>query len=154
MQIPKLIISNWEKYQQYGNGSGPAWIKLYIKILDSYGFEGLQDNAKAHMICLMLLAARTDNHIPDDPEWIGKKINATTPINIDKLIKIGFLERCSCSECASIKEFPRARAYSIPIEEREERREEKKERNSAPRKNATKAEEDFLTWYLAYPKKK
>jgi len=85
-----LSVKNFEQYQHYKDRK-PPWIKLYNDVLDDYAFEVLPDASKAHLMLIWLLASRTDNRIPNDPEWIARKVGATGPVDIAGLIAAGFL---------------------------------------------------------------
>lgn len=85
-----LSVKNFEKYQHYKDRK-PPWIKLYNDVLDDYAFEVLPDASKAHLMLIWLLASRTDNRIPNDPEWIARKIGATGLVDIAGLTSAGFL---------------------------------------------------------------
>lgn len=73
-------VRNWTKFQHYKHRS-PPWFKLYTALLDDPEFAMLPDATKAHIIGLLLLAARYDNKIPAMPAWVAAKINATEPID-------------------------------------------------------------------------
>ena len=45
-----------------------------------------------HLCAIWLLASRTDNKIPWDPEWIAKRINATSKVDLTSLQAAGFIE--------------------------------------------------------------
>lgn len=85
-----LSVRNFEQYQHYKDRK-PPWIKLYNDVLDDYAFEVLPDASKAHLMLIWLLASRTDNRIPNDPEWIARKIGATGSVDIAGLTSAGFL---------------------------------------------------------------
>lgn len=85
-----LSVRNFERYQHYKDRT-PPWIKLYNDVLDDYRFERLQDASKAHLILIWLLASRTNNRIPNDPEWIARKIGATEEIDLQALIEAEFI---------------------------------------------------------------
>lgn len=87
-----IRVVNFEKFQHYKDRT-PPWIKLYNDILDDYEFSCLQDASKLHLVLIWLLASRTDNRIPADSGWIERKISATENVNLDELIKAGFLEK-------------------------------------------------------------
>lgn len=92
-----VSVKNFERFQHYKTRS-PPWIKLYNSLLDDYEFAALPDASKAHLLAIMLLASRYDNHIPADPVWLQRRINATTPLELQTLIKLGFLipdQECS-----------------------------------------------------------
>lgn len=101
-----LRVRNLEKYQHYRDRC-PPWVKLYQEILDDYDFGGLADEAKYHAIALILLASRLDNKIPNDPAWIGKKIQATEKVSIVNLIGCGFLEHVASNLLADCKQSAR-----------------------------------------------
>lgn len=83
-------VKNFEKFQHYKDRS-PPWIRFYNAILDDYEYARLQDASKAHLTGIWLLASRYDNKIPYDPEWIARRINATTPVNLEELASAGFI---------------------------------------------------------------
>lgn len=86
-----LSIPNWEELQHYKDRT-PPWIKLHNELLENYEFECLPDASKAHLLCIMLLASRTNNKINPDPRWIGRKIGANSKVDVDILIESGFLQ--------------------------------------------------------------
>jgi hypothetical protein len=83
-------VKNFEKFQHYKDRS-PPWIKLYNELLDDYDFGRLDDASKAHMILIWLLASRSDNKIPWDAEWIGRKIGSQSPVDLEFLKDSGFI---------------------------------------------------------------
>lgn len=83
-------VKNFEKFQHYKDRS-PPWIKLYNELLDDYDFACLQDASKLHLILIWLLASRSGNHLPLDSEWIGRRISATQPVDLDALVNAGFI---------------------------------------------------------------
>jgi hypothetical protein len=92
-----LRVKNWEKFQHYKKRN-PPWIRLYNEVLDDYAFGRLQDASKWHAVGLWLLASRFDNRIPADPEWIGQRIGATAPVDLDELLSSGFITVCDDDE--------------------------------------------------------
>jgi hypothetical protein len=86
-----ISIVNWSKYQHYTNRN-PPWIKLHNSLLDCYEYGCLQDDSKLLLISLYLLASRTDNKIPADPDWIKHKAMISIPsVDIEPLITAGFI---------------------------------------------------------------
>lgn len=86
----RLSVKNFERYQHYKDRT-PPWIKLYNDLLDDYEFSVLPDASKAHLMLIWLLASRSQNQIPYDARWIANKIGATEPVDLDVLLKSGFL---------------------------------------------------------------
>lgn len=86
-----LSIPNWGDLQHYKDRT-PPWIKLHNELLEDYEFECLPDASKAHLLCIWLLASRTENKIKADPRWIQRKIGANSEVDIDGLVKSGFLQ--------------------------------------------------------------
>jgi hypothetical protein len=66
--------------------------------LEDFGFAGLSDAAKFHLIGLWLLASRTGNVIPDDPQFVAHRLNAKEPVDLELLASHGFLELCDGSD--------------------------------------------------------
>lgn len=97
-----LRVRNLGKYQHYRDRN-PPWVKLHRDLLEDYDFEQLPDATKAHAILLLLLAARLGNEIPNDPDWIARKIGARSKVEVAKLLESRFLESCGaeCSQLAS-----------------------------------------------------
>lgn len=83
-------VKDFEKLQHYKDRS-PPWIKLYNEILDDYKFGSLPDASKMHLIAIMLLASRSENKLPLDSDWLAKRINATEPVDLNILIRSGFI---------------------------------------------------------------
>ena len=101
-----LRVKDLEKLQHYKDRS-PPWIKLHANVLDDYEFGRLPDASKAHLLAINLLASRYDNRIPADAEWIGRRINATGPVDLALLIGAGFLiADQACSETLAGRKQP------------------------------------------------
>lgn len=83
-------VKNFERFQHYKDRN-PPWIKLYNELLDDYDFGALPDASKMHLIAIWLLASRSNNKIPYDPEWIGRRINATCQVDLDVLERYEFI---------------------------------------------------------------
>jgi hypothetical protein len=59
----------------------------------------LPDASKAHLVAIWLLASRYNNEVPADAEWIARKINATTTVDLTLLEKAEFIKfNQLCSE--------------------------------------------------------
>ena len=85
-----LEVKNWKEFQHYKDRD-PLWIKLYRKLLADYAFSRLQDASKAHLMLVWLLASESEGRIPNDPEWVAKRIGATSPVDLNLLVEAGFL---------------------------------------------------------------
>lgn len=83
-------IRNFERFQHYKDRN-PPWIRLYGALWRDRAFFRLPDAVKAHLIGLFALAARLDNRIPDDPEWLAHELCASEPIDLGALLASGFL---------------------------------------------------------------
>lgn len=84
-------VKSWDSFQHYKDRN-PPWIKLHNHLLDNYEFECLPDASKAHLLCIWMLASRTQNKMPMDPQWIKRKIGASSAVDLNILVKNGFLE--------------------------------------------------------------
>jgi HNH endonuclease len=67
-------------------------IRLPLEMLCDARFRALRDEAKAHVICLLLLAARYDNRLPDDVLLLSAWMGATNPIELDEFRRLGLIE--------------------------------------------------------------
>jgi hypothetical protein len=111
-----LEVKNWKHFQHYKNRS-PQWIKLYRDTLADYAFSRLHDASKMHLVGVWLLASEANGRVPNDPEWIARRIAATEPVDLQALIDAGFLVPAGRKQSAS-----RPLAKRLPREEK--RREE------------------------------
>lgn len=85
-----LKVKNWDNFQQYKDRD-PKWIKLHRGLLRDYEFGSLPDNQKACLLMIWLLAAETDNKIPNDVDWIQRQAQLKSKPDIKQLVTIGFL---------------------------------------------------------------
>lgn len=111
-------VKNFEQFQHYKDRS-PPWIKFYNSVLDDYAFTRLPDAARFHLVAIWLLASRTDNRIPNDPEWVRQAIKANVSVDLCALFDAGFLveyKRKGCKRRAS-KVLVQSRAETEHIEQ-------------------------------------
>ena len=85
-----LRVKNWSKFQHYRHRS-PPWIKLHRGILEDYEFSCLQDASKAHLILIWMLASNLDGLIPDNKEYLTKRLCITSELDLEALKDKGFL---------------------------------------------------------------
>lgn len=126
-----IQVVAWDRFQHYKDRS-PPWIKFYNSLLEDPGMAALPDASKAHLFGIWLLASRLGNKIPNDSEFIGRRINATTAVDIKSLILFGFLE--PMAECLQHASNPLATCATPSRDlylETEERRGEERERERA-----------------------
>ena len=114
-----IHIENWRKFQHYKDRN-PPWIKLYVNILDDYEYNILPDNHKLILIHLWLLASKTNNNIPYDLNYIKGTLKLNIAIEIEPLIKAGFIW---CDE-EKIESDLRATVYQPATQRREDKRRE------------------------------
>lgn len=133
-------VTNWDQYQHYKDRD-PAWIKLYARLLDSYGFAALPDNTKWHLIGIFLLASKQGNRIPGDPRWVRKKIAARTRVDLEALRACGFIEEDASK--------PLSDGGQGAMPEKESREETEKTHLSA--RADLDGENSFAEFWAAYP---
>ena len=85
-----LRVKNWREHQHYGKRR-PPWIKLHRAMLEDYAVASLPDASKAHLVGIWLLAVVEEGRVPNDAVWIGRKINATGPIDLQAFVALGLL---------------------------------------------------------------
>jgi len=62
-----------------------------VNILDDFDYYSLPDNQKLILIHLWLLASKTNNNIPYNHNWIKATMKLNIAIEIEPLIKAGFI---------------------------------------------------------------
>jgi len=67
-------------------------IRLPLELLRDARFRELRDEAKAHILCLLLLATNCDNRLPDDALLLSASIGATSPPDLDEFRRLGLIE--------------------------------------------------------------
>ena len=86
-------IKNWEKFQHYKDRC-PPWIKLHATIFEDYEFDCLQDASKLHLLLIWVLASKLGEknpRIPNDADWIRRKIHLKNKPDLKPLFEQGFL---------------------------------------------------------------
>lgn len=78
---PYLRIRHWKKYQHYKNRN-PPWIKLYTHLLDEPKFHRLDPAHRGYLMQIFMLAARFDNEVPTDLDWLAAKLGGTPDLSI------------------------------------------------------------------------
>lgn len=68
-----------------------VWIKLYISLLDDVDFCLLSDETKFHFLGMLLLAAKLNNRLPNNLQFLAQKLSATSEIDIEILLSKKFL---------------------------------------------------------------
>lgn len=86
-------VRNWDRFQHYRKRN-PPWIKLYTELLDDYEFACLSDASKLLAFCIFMLAARSSNKIPLDPDWIRNRAALKSMPDLEPLFNHGFIVRC------------------------------------------------------------
>lgn len=84
-------IKNWERFQHYKDRN-PPWIKLHRDLLASETWVSVDDASRVLAIACMLLAAATDNKIPDNPRYVQRVAYLSAPPDFAPLVEVGFLE--------------------------------------------------------------
>lgn len=88
-----LAVKNYERFQHYKDRR-PPWIKYHVSLLDDYELCHMSYGAQLVYDRLLLIAARTDNNIPNDPEHISRDVRIDTETVTDalqNLLDAGFL---------------------------------------------------------------
>lgn len=135
-------IKDWEEFQHYKDRA-PPWIKLYNKLLENYQFGRLQDASKAHLILIWLLASRSSNCLPYDAEWVANKISATSPVDLEELVRAGFIQPNQPLQSPE-------QDASAPLAKRLSR---ERERDRERIDRSTAIQNEFDTFWRAYPRR-
>ena len=84
-------IVNWASFQHYRDRA-PPWIKLHRELLSSRVWVNSTDQSRVLAIASMLLAAATDNKIPNDPAYVRRVAYLDGDPDFAPLIANGFIE--------------------------------------------------------------
>lgn len=85
-----MRVKNWGEFQQYKDRD-PKWIKLHRDLLDDYDLEQIDEIQQLYLIKIWLLAAKLDNKVPNDADWVKRKIGARSKVDLKQLCTSGFL---------------------------------------------------------------
>jgi 5-methylcytosine-specific restriction enzyme A len=84
-------------------------IRLPYDLLNDTRFRQLSDARKAHLLCLLLLAARMDNFLPNHRLKLERLIGATEILDLSELaefLEVAVLERPSYGDRLASKRVP------------------------------------------------
>jgi len=84
-------IKNWGKFQHYKDRN-PPWIKLHVGILQSEDWVMLDDAGKLLAIACMVIAARNNGEVPNNPAYIKRVAYLNKTPNLKPLLECGFLK--------------------------------------------------------------
>ena len=85
-----LRVKNWEHFQHYRDRS-PPWIKLHRAVLDDADFMRLTDAQRSHLMLIWLVAASSEGRIPDDADFLSRRLVTSSKLDLEALIAAGFL---------------------------------------------------------------
>jgi hypothetical protein len=86
-------IEKWRTYQHYTDRQ-PPWVKFHVKFLDDGDLAGQRRDTRLVAALLLLVAARTENQIPDNPRIVAGWMNLPTRTvaqSMKELEKIGYI---------------------------------------------------------------
>jgi hypothetical protein len=86
-------VVKWSEYQHYKTRN-PSWIKLSTSIFDDHHYGSLPDATKALWISVLILASKTRNRIPYDPDWIAQRCCLKERPNLQPLFDSGLIAPC------------------------------------------------------------
>lgn len=84
-------IRNWRTFQHYRDRN-PPWIKLHCEILSSEDWVSLDDDGKLLAIACMVIAAKNDGEVPNNPDYVKRVAYLEQYPNFGPLVLCGFLE--------------------------------------------------------------
>jgi hypothetical protein len=91
-----LQITNWRRFQHYHDQTTPKWVKFYTSTLEDGSLLDQTIATRLLASLLLLVAARTQNQIPDSAKIVAGYVQLptkTVTTSLKHLEKIGFLER-------------------------------------------------------------
>ena len=89
-----IALRNWSTFQHYRDRR-PPWIKLHVQMLDNGDLAALPPATQLVAYKLLMVAARTDNQIPESSRilagWLQLPTKTVTT-SLKHLEKIGFID--------------------------------------------------------------
>ena len=85
-----LKVKNWDKFQHY-KLRNPPWIKLHRTLVADYQFTQLSDTDKCHLILIWLEASNSDGAVPNDPDFLRRRLGTKRNPNLKLFINQGWL---------------------------------------------------------------
>ncbi len=99
-----LRIAKWDKHQHYKDRN-PPWIKFYVELIEpNHKMNDLPVATRFLWDRLLLLAAKCDNSVPNDPELIARLLRMPPRQcreGIQQLVKGRWLQETSTKRRAS-----------------------------------------------------
>jgi len=86
-----IRIKGWEKYQHYKDRN-PPWIKLHQELLTSLTWALADDASRVLAIALMMIAAKTGNKTPANPDYVKRVAYLHSLPDFTQLIQLEFIE--------------------------------------------------------------
>ena len=115
-----FIVKNWTKFQHYKDRN-PPWIKLHVEILASEDWVTLADASKLLAVVCMIIAAKNDGRVPNNPDYIKRVAYLDKVPNLTPLVQCGFLSNpladASESKRVQADARPETEAYSTETED-------------------------------------
>jgi hypothetical protein len=118
-------VKNWERFQHYKDRR-PPWIKYHVELLDDHELQLLTPETRLTYSLLLLVAARTDNNIPSDLEYISRQTALPATLlagAVETLMNKGFLISSERKRAASTV-LARRKQSAMPRREEKRREEE------------------------------
>jgi len=149
-------VANWDKFQHYRNRN-PPWIKLYVELLGSEDWVIADDDSKLLMVVCMMVAARHNGLIPNNPEYIRRVAYLSKKPNLKPLIDCGFLVPSASDLLADCKHdastlLATSHDASNLLAQRERERERERDKDScAPGQSSTA--DQFEQFWNVCPRK-
>ena len=84
-------------------------IRLPFDLLNDLRFRQLPDASKAHLICLLLLSARMDNLLPNNPMKLEQLIGATDAVDLSAFadfVAFAQVEEPTYEDCSAKRRIP------------------------------------------------
>lgn len=86
-----IRVRGWDKYQHYKDRN-PPWIKLHQELLTSLTWTLADDASRVLMVAIMLLASRTENKVPANPDYLKRVAYLHQAPDLSQLVHLEFIE--------------------------------------------------------------
>ena len=107
-----LKIKNWTKFQHY-KLRNPPWIKLHRTLVADYTFNQLGDVDKCHLILIWLEASNHDGAVPNDADFLRRRLGTKRNPNLELFINQGWLVESASTKRLHQTETEKSRTEKI-----------------------------------------
>lgn len=103
--VEVYYVRNWHRFQHYRHRN-PPWVKLHNQILNSTDWIGWSDATRLTALCCLIVASMNGGCVPNDTVMIKKLCRMNWRVDLQPLVKSGFLSENASTVLADASRPP------------------------------------------------